>query len=94
MKALAKRLEDRYQSAAAMRSDIERYLAGRPVQAPVPVPMPDPDYPSRGRPSSRRAADREHRRPAAGRRTPRDDDDDRGRPAPACWSCSACWSSR
>jgi beta-lactam-binding protein with PASTA domain len=40
MKALAKRLEDRYQSAAAMRSDIERYLAGRPVQAPVPVPPP------------------------------------------------------
>jgi serine/threonine protein kinase/beta-lactam-binding protein with PASTA domain len=43
MKALAKRLEDRYQSAAAMRSDIERYLAGRPVQAPVPAPAPDPD---------------------------------------------------
>jgi serine/threonine-protein kinase len=40
MKALAKRLEDRYQSAAAMRSDIERYLAGRPVQAPVPTPPP------------------------------------------------------
>ena len=40
MKALAKRLEDRYQSAAAMRSDIERYLAGRPVQAPVPTPAP------------------------------------------------------
>jgi eukaryotic-like serine/threonine-protein kinase len=35
MKALAKRVEDRYQSAAAMRSDIERYLSGRPVQAPV-----------------------------------------------------------
>jgi serine/threonine-protein kinase len=35
MKALAKRLEDRYQSAAAMRSDIERYLAGRPVEAVV-----------------------------------------------------------
>jgi len=47
MKALAKRLEDRYQSAAAMRSDIERYLAGRPVQAPVPVPAPDPDYQTR-----------------------------------------------
>src|SRR6186997_2606265 len=45
MKALAKRLEERYQSAAAMRSDIERYLAGRPVQAPTPVPVPDPDYP-------------------------------------------------
>jgi serine/threonine-protein kinase len=40
MKSLAKRLEDRYQSAAAMRSDIERYLAGRPVQAPVPTPAP------------------------------------------------------
>jgi len=40
MKSLAKRVEDRYQSAAAMRSDIERYLAGRPVQAPVPVPGP------------------------------------------------------
>ncbi|MEV7429535.1 MULTISPECIES: Stk1 family PASTA domain-containing Ser/Thr kinase [unclassified Nocardioides] len=38
MKALAKRVEDRYQSAAAMRSDIERYLAGRPVQATVPPP--------------------------------------------------------
>ena len=37
MKALAKRLEDRYQSAAAMRSDIERYLAGRPVHAPAPA---------------------------------------------------------
>ena len=36
MKALAKRLEERYQSAAAMRSDIERYLAGRPVHATVP----------------------------------------------------------
>jgi serine/threonine protein kinase/beta-lactam-binding protein with PASTA domain len=49
MKALAKRLEDRYQSAAAMCSDIERYLAGRPVQAPVPVPVPgpDPDYETR-----------------------------------------------
>ncbi|MFW6883750.1 Stk1 family PASTA domain-containing Ser/Thr kinase [Nocardioides sp. CPCC 206349] len=43
LKALAKRLEDRYQSAAAMRSDIERYLAGRPVQAQVPPPVaPDP----------------------------------------------------
>ena len=38
MKALTKRLEDRYQSAAAMRSDIERYLAGRPVEAAVPPP--------------------------------------------------------
>jgi serine/threonine-protein kinase len=41
MKALAKRVEDRYQSAAAMRTDIERYLAGRPVQAPAVVPVPE-----------------------------------------------------
>ncbi|HEX6149491.1 Stk1 family PASTA domain-containing Ser/Thr kinase [Nocardioides sp.] len=40
MKSLAKRVEDRYQSAAAMRSDIERYLAGRPVHAaPPPAPV-------------------------------------------------------
>ena len=43
MKSLAKPVEDRYQSAAAMRSDIERYLAGRPVAAP-PVPVPEPTY--------------------------------------------------
>jgi len=41
MKALAKRVEDRYQSAAAMRSDIERYLAGRPVHATPPPPLED-----------------------------------------------------
>ncbi len=42
LKALAKRLEDRYQSAAAMRTDIERYLAGRPVQATRPPAAPVP----------------------------------------------------
>ncbi len=40
MKSLAKRVEDRYQSAAAMRADIERYLAGHPIQAPAVVPPP------------------------------------------------------
>ncbi|MBO9522326.1 MAG: Stk1 family PASTA domain-containing Ser/Thr kinase [Nocardioidaceae bacterium] len=35
MKALAKRVEDRYQSAAAMKEDVDRYLAGRPVHAPL-----------------------------------------------------------
>jgi beta-lactam-binding protein with PASTA domain/predicted Ser/Thr protein kinase len=35
MKALAKPVEERYQSAAAMRADIERFLAGKPVAAPV-----------------------------------------------------------
>ncbi|MGH3371580.1 MAG: PASTA domain-containing protein, partial [Nocardioidaceae bacterium] len=34
MKSLAKPVEERYQSAAAMRADIERYLAGKPVVAP------------------------------------------------------------
>ena len=38
MKALAKRVEDRYQSAAQMRADIERYLGGRPVSAVLPPP--------------------------------------------------------
>src|SRR5204863_10064200 len=42
MKALAKRLEDRYQSAAAMRGDIERYLAGHPVHVIAPPPPVDP----------------------------------------------------
>jgi eukaryotic-like serine/threonine-protein kinase len=41
MKALAKRVEDRYQSAAAMRSDSERDLAGRPVQAQLPPAVPE-----------------------------------------------------
>ena len=40
MKSLAKRVEDRYQSASAMRNDIERYLAGHPVQAPVVAAAP------------------------------------------------------
>jgi eukaryotic-like serine/threonine-protein kinase len=42
MKALTKNVEDRYQSAAAMRADIERFLAGKPVEAPV-VPVTDED---------------------------------------------------
>ena len=42
MKALAKRVEDRYQSAAAMRSDIERYLAGHPVRVVLPPPIDPP----------------------------------------------------
>jgi eukaryotic-like serine/threonine-protein kinase len=43
MKSLAKRVEDRYQSAAAMRTDIERYLAGHPVHvAPPPPPVEPP----------------------------------------------------
>jgi eukaryotic-like serine/threonine-protein kinase len=47
LKSLAKRVEDRYQSAAAMRDDIERYLAGRPVSvAPAPAPSPVPLLPT------------------------------------------------
>ena len=53
MKSLAKRVEDRYQSAAAMRSDIERYLAGRPVHA-TPPPPPSRSRPTVARPRSPR----------------------------------------
>ncbi|KQT90878.1 protein kinase [Marmoricola sp. Leaf446] len=35
MKALAKDLDERYPSAAAMKDDIDRYLAGQPVEAPA-----------------------------------------------------------
>lgn len=35
MKALAKDVGDRYPSAAAMKDDIDRYLAGRPIEAPA-----------------------------------------------------------
>jgi len=42
MKALAKRVEDRYQSAGAMRNDIERYLAGHPVNVVPPPPLDPP----------------------------------------------------
>jgi len=42
MKALTKNVADRYQSAAAMRADIERFLAGKPVEAPV-VPLAEED---------------------------------------------------
>ena len=38
MKALTKSLADRYQSAAAMKSDIDRCLAGKPVTAPAVAP--------------------------------------------------------
>ncbi len=35
MKALSKKVEDRYQSAAEMRADIQRHLDGQPVDAPT-----------------------------------------------------------
>jgi serine/threonine-protein kinase len=50
MKALAKRIDERYQSAAAMKADIDRHLKGLPVTAPpapaiveTTVPEPSPD---------------------------------------------------
>lgn len=39
-KSLAKRVDDRYESAAAMRKDIERVLAGQSVDAPVTSVVP------------------------------------------------------
>ncbi len=40
MKSLAKDLGSRYASAAAMKADIDRHLAGRPVHAPAVVAPP------------------------------------------------------
>jgi len=37
MKALSKRVEDRYQSAAQMQADVRRHLDGLPVEAPTAV---------------------------------------------------------
>jgi serine/threonine-protein kinase len=46
MKSLAKDVGDRYASAAAMKADIDRYLAGKPVQAPaVAAPAPVSPFP-------------------------------------------------
>jgi beta-lactam-binding protein with PASTA domain/predicted Ser/Thr protein kinase len=45
MKALTKNVDQRYQSASAMRADIERCLAGQPVVAPV-VPVDTDEFPS------------------------------------------------
>ncbi|RYE78405.1 MAG: Stk1 family PASTA domain-containing Ser/Thr kinase [Myxococcales bacterium] len=42
MKALAKKVDDRYESAAAMKADIDRYLAGQPIQAPAVVAPAEP----------------------------------------------------
>jgi beta-lactam-binding protein with PASTA domain/tRNA A-37 threonylcarbamoyl transferase component Bud32 len=39
MKSLAKDVGDRYPSAAAMKADIDRHLAGQPVQAPAVAAM-------------------------------------------------------
>ena len=71
MKSLAKRVEDRYQSAAAMRSDIERYLAGHPVHVVAPAPgraadhrQPADDGRHPGAPARRGGARRGPRDPA------------------------------
>ena len=42
LRALAKRVDDRYQTAAEFRADIERALAGAPVTAAVPAIVADP----------------------------------------------------
>jgi serine/threonine-protein kinase len=42
LKSLAKRVENRYQSAAEMQRDIQAYLEGRPIDAPTAVGAPVP----------------------------------------------------
>ncbi len=63
MKALAKRVGDRYQSAAEMQADVRRYLDGDPVTATVTpavaAPLPEADATSIFRPASDVDADDE-----------------------------------
>jgi serine/threonine-protein kinase len=42
MKALAKKVTERYPSAAAMKSDIDRYLAGQRIEAPPVLAVAEP----------------------------------------------------
>ena len=69
MKSLAKNLGDRYASAAAMKADIDRYLAGLPVQAPaVPVASSlPPDTPTQ---VTRMVEDEDDEEPERKRRGP------------------------
>ena len=48
MKALAKDVDERYPSAAAMKDDIDRYLAGQPVEAPAVAAAPTTYLPAAG----------------------------------------------
>ena len=68
MKSLTKSVEDRYQSAAAMRADIERFLAGKPVVAPVVPVSGDDDFLPAGESTTlfgaHRDDDQEDERPA------------------------------
>jgi beta-lactam-binding protein with PASTA domain/predicted Ser/Thr protein kinase len=46
LKSLAKRVEDRYASAADMQADVQRYLDGEPVDVPTVVAAPVPPTPA------------------------------------------------
>ena len=81
MKSLAKRVEDRYQSAAEMQADIQRYLDGQPVDAPAVRRAPaarraDAEPTSIFRPATDAEEDHEEERGSAGR---------------SCCSARCCW---
>ena len=68
MKSLAKNVGDRYPSAAAMKADIDRYLAGQPVQAPAVAAVAAPtgsSPPTPRHPGHRRGRPRTTRSPSA-----------------------------
>ncbi|MET0840028.1 MAG: Stk1 family PASTA domain-containing Ser/Thr kinase [Marmoricola sp.] len=70
MKSLAKNVGDRYASAAAMKADIDRYLAGKPVQAPAVAAAAATAFVPSDTPTSMTAVTEEDEEPEKKRRGP------------------------
>ena len=70
MKSLAKNVGDRYPSAAAMRADIDRYLEGKPVQAPPVAAAAATAFVPSDTPTSMTAVTEEDEEPEKKRRGP------------------------
>ncbi|CAN5157512.1 Stk1 family PASTA domain-containing Ser/Thr kinase [soil metagenome] len=77
-KALAKRTEDRYQSAEEMRKDIQRVVAGHHIDAPTVAAPVAPGLAAAAVAPTQTAAAASGATPPGGRRIARDENDDNG----------------